>query len=71
MTYSDFLTAKDVIEAYQTLSKVVRHTALEYDEYLSKKYHAHIYLKREDQQRVRSFKIRGAYYNIIKADKEN
>lgn len=70
MTYSDFLTAKDVIEAYQTLSKVVRHTALEYDEYLSKKYHAHIYLKREDQQRVRSFKIRGAYYNIIKADKE-
>ncbi|MGU3769930.1 pyridoxal-phosphate dependent enzyme, partial [Clostridioides difficile] len=32
--------------------------------YLSEKYGATIYLKRENEQRFRSFKIRGAYYAI-------
>ncbi|HFR3757901.1 TPA: threonine ammonia-lyase IlvA [Streptococcus suis] len=42
---------------------VVR-TPLDYSRYLSEKYGATIYLKRENEQRVRSFKIRGAYYAI-------
>lgn len=32
--------------------------------YLSQKYQCNIYLKREDLQKVRSFKLRGAYYAI-------
>ncbi|HFR3369149.1 TPA: threonine ammonia-lyase IlvA, partial [Streptococcus suis] len=39
-------------------------TPLDYSRYLSEKYGATIYLKRENEQRVRSFKIRGAYYAI-------
>lgn len=37
---------------------------MDYSRYLSEKYGATIYLKRENEQRVRSFKIRGAYYAI-------
>ncbi|MFT8966714.1 threonine ammonia-lyase IlvA [Leuconostoc suionicum] len=70
MTTVAKLTAEEIEEAHRVLSKVVTHTPLAYDDYLSKKYKANIYLKREDMQRVRSFKIRGAYYNIIKAEKE-
>ncbi|HEM3340226.1 TPA: threonine ammonia-lyase IlvA, partial [Streptococcus suis] len=43
---------------------VVVRTPLDYSRYLSEKYGATIYLKRENEQRVRSFKIRGAYYAI-------
>ncbi len=39
-------------------------TPLEKSERLSKKYNANVYLKREDTQIVRSYKIRGAY-NLI------
>lgn len=46
------------------LKEVVIHTPLQYDARLSKKYGAEVYLKREDLQAVRSYKIRGAYYNI-------
>lgn len=70
MTTEGKLTAEEIDEAHRVLSKVVTHTPLAYDDYLSKKYRANVYLKREDMQRVRSFKIRGAYYNIIKAEKE-
>lgn len=70
MTTEGKLTAEEIDEAHRFLSKVVTHTPLAYDDYLSKKYRANVYLKREDMQRVRSFKIRGAYYNIIKAEKE-
>lgn len=70
MTTEGKLTAEEIDEAHRVLSKVVMHTPLAYDDYLSKKYRANVYLKREDMQRVRSFKIRGAYYNIIKAEKE-
>lgn len=41
--------------------KIVRKTPLELNESLSEQYKANIYLKREDLQLVRSFKIRGAY----------
>ncbi|MCV3740771.1 threonine ammonia-lyase IlvA [Lentilactobacillus hilgardii] len=58
------LTETDVKNAYRVLNPIVKHTALEYSRYLSDRYHANVYLKREDQQLVRSFKLRGAYYAI-------
>ena len=38
---------------------------------LSEKYGAKIYLKKENAQRVRSFKIRGAYYAIPSSARKN
>ncbi|HFR3194676.1 TPA: threonine ammonia-lyase IlvA [Streptococcus suis] len=58
------MTAKNVEQAYSVLKRVVVRTPLDYSRYLSEKYGATIYLKRENEQRVRSFKIRGAYYAI-------
>jgi threonine dehydratase len=46
------------------LADTVKRTQLEYNAGLSKKYNANIYLKREDSQVVRSYKLRGAY-NMI------
>ncbi|EZH67568.1 threonine dehydratase [Bacillaceae bacterium JMAK1] len=57
---------EDIIIAHQTLKDVVTHTPLQRDEVLSERYGANIYLKREDMQVVRSFKIRGAY-NLMKS----
>lgn len=41
-------------------------TPLEYSERLSKKYNSNIFLKREDLQKTRSFKIRGSLNKILK-----
>jgi threonine dehydratase len=46
------------------LADTVKRTQLEYNAGLSRKYNANIYLKREDSQVVRSYKLRGAY-NMI------
>ena len=54
----------DVEAAYQVLAPAVNKTPLQYDRYLSEKYDCQVYLKREDLQKVRSFKLRGAYYAI-------
>lgn len=54
----------DFIAAAKRIGNIVRRTPLEYNAELSKKYHATIYLKREDLQIVRSYKLRGAY-NMI------
>jgi threonine dehydratase len=54
----------DIDKAAQRLQSVVRHTPLQYSHTLSKRYQANIYLKREDLQIVRSYKLRGAY-NMI------
>ncbi len=56
----------EVRSAYQLLKNAVNHTPLQYDRYLSEKYQATVLLKREDLQKVRSFKLRGAYYAIKK-----
>lgn len=47
--------------AHERLRKVVRKTPLEYNQRLSQRYRCNVYLKREDLQVVRSYKIRGAY----------
>ncbi len=54
----------DFLAAAARLKDTVLHTPLEYNERLSAKYEAEIYLKREDKQVVRSYKLRGAY-NMI------
>ncbi|MBP2624075.1 threonine ammonia-lyase IlvA [Streptococcus oricebi] len=58
------LTAKDIVHAHKVLKDVVVYTPLDYDHYLSEKYQAKVYIKKENLQRVRSFKIRGAYYAV-------
>lgn len=47
--------------AAERLKETVNRTPLEYNVRLSEKYQAEIYLKREDKQIVRSYKLRGAY----------
>ncbi|ACU05623.1 threonine ammonia-lyase IlvA [Pedobacter heparinus] len=50
--------------ASKRLNNIVKRTPLIYNAKLSEKYEAEIYLKREDLQVVRSYKLRGAY-NMI------
>lgn len=54
----------DFKAAAARLKGVVRRTALEYNAGLSIAYNANVYLKREDLQIVRSYKLRGAYNKI-------
>ncbi|MFS1519075.1 threonine ammonia-lyase IlvA [Bacillus sp. SCS-151] len=56
---------EDIMIAHQTLKDVVTHTPLQRNEVLSERFDCNLYIKREDLQVVRSFKIRGAF-NCIK-----
>ena len=56
-----FSQAKNIISK----SCIIKNTPLELNERLSHKYSANVYVKREDLQTVRSFKVRGAYYKIF------
>lgn len=60
--YKKHINKEKVLDAYKVLKPIVNKTPLQLDDYLSQKYEANIYLKREDLQKVRSFKLRGAYY---------
>jgi threonine dehydratase len=53
--------ALDFNAAAERLKKVVIRTPLLFNQSLSKKYKCNVFLKREDLQVVRSFKLRGAY----------
>ncbi|MEH6890042.1 threonine ammonia-lyase IlvA [Bacillus sp. JJ864] len=57
----EMIKIEDILVAYNMLKDVIRNTSLERDPILSEKYQCNVYLKREDLQVVRSFKIRGAY----------
>jgi len=61
---------EDILIAYQQLKDIVSHTPLQKNELLSEKYECNVYLKREDLQHVRSFKLRGAYYKIKTIENE-
>ncbi|AXI30938.1 threonine ammonia-lyase IlvA [Priestia aryabhattai] len=61
---------EDIMIANQLIKDVVVHTPLQRNEVLSERYECNIYLKREDLQVVRSFKIRGAYNRIKKLSPE-
>ncbi|TCZ78871.1 threonine dehydratase [Paenibacillus albiflavus] len=58
------LYIEDIMKASHALSKVIDPSPLQRNELLSNKYECNVYLKREDLQVVRSFKIRGAYNAI-------
>ena len=59
-----FPAVKDIEAASKVLSEILQPTALTQNANLSTRYNAEIYLKREDLQMVRSYKIRGAYNKI-------
>ena len=54
----------DFKAAYERIKGTVKHTPLIYNDRLSEKYGCELYLKREDLQTVRSYKLRGAF-NMI------
>lgn len=56
----------DIDAAAEVLQKVVIKTPLQYHRKLSEKFDCELYIKREDLQTVRSYKIRGAY-NLIQS----
>lgn len=60
----------DFTGAALRLKKIVNRTPLQFSHSLSKKYQCNIYLKREDLQVVRSYKLRGAYNMMSSLPKE-
>ncbi|MEW9699308.1 threonine ammonia-lyase IlvA [Paenibacillus sp. SI8] len=66
MGYPNQVGLEDIIKANHVLSRVIEPSPLQRNEQLSNLYECNVYLKREDMQIVRSFKIRGAY-NVIQS----
>ncbi|PIC64617.1 threonine dehydratase [Sporosarcina sp. P13] len=64
------IQVEDILIANQLLKDVVAHTPLQKNDRLSEKYDCHVYIKREDLQHVRSFKLRGAYYKMKRIESE-
>ena len=60
----------DFESAAERLKNVTRRTPLEFNQGLSDRYDCEIYLKREDLQVVRSYKLRGAYNMISQLDED-
>lgn len=69
-THPNTVLVEDILIANQLLKDVVSHTPLQKNDRLSEKFGCTIYIKREDLQHVRSFKLRGAYYKIKMIEKE-
>lgn len=59
------ISKQDIQDAAERLKGVAQKTPLQYCKRLSQRFGASIYLKREDLQEVRSFKIRGAYNKMV------
>lgn len=53
---------EEIVQAQMHLKDVISRTPLQYNRVLSERYNCQVWLKREDLQIVRSFKIRGAYH---------
>ena len=62
---------EDIVNAEERLNNVVKHTPLDKNEHLSEEYHCNLWLKREDLQLVRSYKLRGAYNFMCSQKKED
>lgn len=58
-------------QAAEKLSAVVQSTPLIRSETLSERYECNVYLKREDMQQVRSYKIRGAYNKMASIERSH
>ncbi len=63
-------TTEDIEKAAVVLSEILEPTPFTKNNYLSDLYNAEVYLKREDLQMVRSYKIRGAYNKIRSIEPE-
>lgn len=55
---------KDIMQAKLTLNELCGPTPLQENRHLSERFDAQIFLKREDLQQVRSYKLRGAFNRI-------
>ncbi|MGO2586032.1 MAG: pyridoxal-phosphate dependent enzyme, partial [Brachybacterium tyrofermentans] len=62
------VTAQEVEAAAERLAPVLRRTPLEYSERLSARAGVPVWLKREDLQSVRSYKLRGAHLFLDSLD---
>lgn len=60
----------DYSAAAERLKKVVTRTPLAYSQSLSRKYDCNVFLKREDLQIVRSYKLRGAYNMMLSLNED-
>lgn len=58
---STVISAREIDDAAQRIADVISATPLQFSDRLSAETGAKVYLKREDQQVVRSYKLRGAY----------
>ncbi len=70
VTTTYFPKLEDIQKAATTIKEVVMVTPLMESVRCSKRYNANIVLKREDLQRVRSYKIRGAFNKISSLTKQ-
>ena len=61
MNEATITTSLDFASAANKLKGIASRTALQFNQHLSAKYNCSVFLKREDLQVVRSYKIRGAY----------
>jgi threonine dehydratase len=64
------LSAADIDEAAHRISGVVARSPLQYSERLSEATGASVYLKREDLQSVRSYKLRGAHNLLMQLSED-
>tara|TARA_Y100000589_G_scaffold131536_1_gene125262 strand:- start:4575 stop:5819 length:1245 start_codon:yes stop_codon:yes gene_type:complete len=65
------VSIENIKQAAENLKGVAERTPLQKNLALSEKYQCDVYLKREDLQPVRSYKIRGAYNKIKSLSKES
>ena len=65
-----FPTTENIEKAAEVLSEILEPTPFQRNNNLSDIYNAEVYLKREDLQIVRSYKIRGAYNKIRSIEPE-
>jgi threonine dehydratase len=70
MSSSAPLRAADIDEAAQRISEVVAPSPLQFSDRLSALTGAQVYLKREDLQAVRSYKLRGAFNLMMQLSEE-
>ncbi len=64
------ISIENIYRAKVRLRGVAEHTPLLYNSSLSEEYECNVYLKREDLQVVRSYKIRGAYNKMATLPKD-
>ena len=70
-TKTKMLPPSLIVKARQRLSEVAESTPLMYNHNLSNKFGCHVWLKREDLQVVRSYKIRGAFNRMSSLSQED